>query len=83
MRGFDVAKGVGERGELLYGVLLPLVGSGPVPHRRHRRRLFGRRVVGSQDSDELVDPQRLVVGEAGVGLPDQPGGGVRTQRPDR
>jgi len=65
MRFFDVAKGVGERGELLYGFFLPLVGSGPVPHRRRRRCLFGRRVVGSQDSDELVDPQRLVVGEAG------------------
>ena len=35
---FDVVEGVGERGELLYGVLLALARGSPVPHRRHRRR---------------------------------------------
>ena len=56
---------------------------GPVPHRPScRRSRFGCRLVGGEDSDDLVDVQRFVVGEAGVGLPGQSGGGVQAQRPD-
>jgi len=66
--GLDVVEGVGERGELLDGILLPLVRRGPVLHRWHRCR-FGCSLVDVEYGDELVDADGFVVGGAGVGLP--------------
>jgi hypothetical protein len=43
--GLDVVEGVGERGELRYGVLLPLVGRFPVVHRPHHHRCRLDRLV--------------------------------------
>lgn len=60
---------------------LPL-GGVPVVHRpRHRRRRHDRRVVYAGGSDRLVDVEQPVVGEAGLGLPSQTRGGVRTEVP--
>jgi len=83
--GLDVVEGVGERGELLDGILLPLVRRGPVLHRWHRwhRCRFGCWLVDVECGDELVDADGFVVGGGGVGWPGQPGGGVRAERPDR
>ena len=73
MRRSMSSRGVSERCELLYGVPLPLVRRGPVPHRRRRRRRrFGSCLLRVESRDEVVDVRGLVVGEAGVGLAGEP-----------
>jgi len=67
--GFDVVESVSERRELLHGVLLPLVGGGPVPHWPSCRRSRFQMVWRVKSCDELFDGQRPVVRKAGVGLP--------------
>ena len=82
--GFDIVEGVGERGELSYSILLAFVGRFPVVYRpRHRRCRFNRRLIHGRRSDGFVGVEHSVVGQAGVGLPREPGGGVRAERLDR
>jgi len=82
--GFDVIQGIRQRRQLLDGVLLALVGGGPVPHRPYGRRCwFGCALVDGQGGDELFYVQGLVMGQSGVGLAGQVLGGGRAQCPDR
>ena len=79
----QIVEGVHQGCELRYGVFVPLVGRLPVVHRpRHYRCRFDRHLARGSDRDELVDVEHPVVGQAGVRLPGQPGGGMRAQRLD-
>lgn len=60
-----------------------LVGGSPVAHRPHGRRRRFSALVGGESRDELLDIQGLVMSQAGIGLPRQVRGGMRTQRADR
>ena len=60
-----------ERGDLLYRVILPLVGRFSVVRRpRHYWCRFERCLIRGSGSDELVI-EHPVVGEASVGLPGE------------